>query len=165
MEIRQRHQARYVQNHGRLNFLFLLASACEATESVEKVENALDGLVDCREAAWDLPDWGREPISPSCVSPSKSSSVSSEKSASTSRFSRSSLCLEYLKRNTMKRTKGNAMKLERTPMMSSSMERYMKPEKNPKLSFGMCVPYLPIEMHVKSFEQNLPHDVGQHGEE
>ena len=59
MEIRQRHQARYVQNHGRLNFFFLLASACEATESVEKVENAetaLGGLVDCREAAWDLPD-------------------------------------------------------------------------------------------------------------
>ena len=152
IEERQRHQAKYVQNHGRLNFLLLLASVCEASESVDTVENAetaLDGLVDCREAAWDLPDCGREPVSSSSVSLSKSSSVSSEKSASTSRFSRSSLCLEYLKRNTMKRTKGKAIKLERTPMISSSRERYTKPEKNPKLSFGMCVPYLPIEMHVK----------------
>ena len=49
----------------------------------------------------------------------------------------------------MKRTKGNAMKLERTPMISSSRERYMKPEKNPKLSFGTCAPYLSIEMSVK----------------
>ena len=49
----------------------------------------------------------------------------------------------------MKRTKGNAMKLERTPMTSSSRERYMKPEKNPKLPFGTCVPYLPKEVDVK----------------
>ena len=88
-------------------------------------------------------------MSSSRVSLSKSSSVSSEKSACTSLFSRSSLRLEYLKRNTMKRTKGNAMKLERTPMISSSRERYMKPEKNPKLSFGTCAPYLSIEMSVK----------------
>ena len=59
MEVRQRHQAKYVQNHGRLNLLLLLASACEARESVDKVENAetaLDGLVDCGEAVCDLPD-------------------------------------------------------------------------------------------------------------
>ena len=59
MEVRQRHQAKYVQNHGRLNFLLMLASACEATDSFEKVENAeiaLAGLVDGREAACDLPD-------------------------------------------------------------------------------------------------------------
>ena len=59
MEVRQRHQAKYVQNHGRLNFLLMLASDCEATDSFEKVENAetaLAGLVDGREAACDLPD-------------------------------------------------------------------------------------------------------------
>ena len=59
MEIRQRHQARYVQNHGRLKLLLTLDSACEASESDDKVENAetaLGGLVDCREVASDLPD-------------------------------------------------------------------------------------------------------------
>ena len=50
-------------------------------------------------------------------------------------------------------------------MISSSGERDMKPEKNPRLPLGMCVPYLTAKIHINLKKEDLPHDVGEHSKE
>ena len=50
-------------------------------------------------------------------------------------------------------------------MINSSGERDMKPEKNPRLPLGICVPYLSVKIHINLKKEDLPHDVGEHSKE